>query len=633
VSLSPTLRRTLRRLGLVVAVVAGITVGTAPAASAHPTLLATTPQAGYSVAAPPTQITLVFDEPVKAHLVRLLDQDGHEQKTSPITPGLGGRQLTVRVLAPLSTGRYVVRWQVTAQDGDVVDSGFDFAVGSGAAGLRGHESTQTAGLPVVAALRWLLFISLAATLGTLVGEWLAHRAAPSARKPRPVIGAGLLLGLLAVGGLLAHLAATVGAGGRAGALLITQPAAFAAAAILYGRTRRRYVAAILLVVVAAEGLRNHLGTQHGLLGAALMAAHLTAGAVWVGALVHLLRAAHTNHAVTPVLPAFRDYARLAVALFATVVLTGTIAALQLIPTTDALTSTGYGQALVVKLAVFTIATALAWTNSRRLALAPHRLTRTARTEAVTLVTVLAVTATLVSLPTPAPATTDIGYPPPATGPTLRLGTLAGQVAVSIAASENQLEVRLRIPDDRIQLGEANPPQYQLTTTVRAPDGTPTTITLNPCGPGCYVGPMPWRTGTSQLDLHTTAAGWNGGAATFPIHWPARTTAGILPRIRAALHREQRLHLVETVTSDTSRPTPPPHTLTATSEEFLDGEPYASPPDPPTVVHRNPDKTTTVTFGLAAEGINVQLVVDSSYRILSETLAAPKHLTQRTFTYG
>jgi hypothetical protein len=40
----------------------------------------------------------------------------------------------------------------------------------------------------------------------------------------------------------------------------------------------------------------------------------------------------------------------------------------------------------------------------------------------------------------------------------------------------------------------------------------------------------------------------------------------------------------------------------------------------------------LTSGLPAEGIHVELEVDASDRIIAETLAAPKHLTRRTFTY-
>ncbi|NUR24794.1 MAG: hypothetical protein HOV67_30855 [Kribbellaceae bacterium] len=46
--------------GLVVALM----VGTTAPASAHPTLLSTTPEAGYSVPTAPARISLVFDEPV-----------------------------------------------------------------------------------------------------------------------------------------------------------------------------------------------------------------------------------------------------------------------------------------------------------------------------------------------------------------------------------------------------------------------------------------------------------------------------------------------------------------------------------------------------------------------------------------
>ena len=627
-----SLHPALRRLLLGAAAVALLIVGTALPASAHPTLLSTTPEAGYSVSTAPEQITLVFDEPVSvaAHGVRVLNADGNEIRTSPVMADQQGRRLTLRLLGAPAAGRYVVRWQVTAQDGDVVDSGFDFAIATGAAGLEGRETPGTAGFPVVVALRWLLFLALAGALGGLTGTRIAERTMPDAVHPRPLVRASATVGLLAAIGLLIQL--TVAAGtSRTTPLLAVEAAGFATAA--FGHRVRWLAGVALLAVVAAEGFRNHLGTQHGIVGALLLIVHLTAASIWIGALAHLLRVTRANRGRTAeTRAAFLAYARIALTLFAVVVASGTIGALLLIPTLQDLITTSYGLALSAKVAVVVIATLLAIAGRRRLATRRGRLDGPPRAEATTLVAVLVAAAILVSLPTPAPATNDLAYPPPASGPVLRLGTLAGQISVGIAASENQLEVRLRVPDDRTQLGETDPPPYRITARVSTTGQAAATITLRPCGPGCFVGPVPWRTGTNYLDLRVDTDGWHGGAAVLPVHWPAQIASDILPRIRQTMLKQPAIRIVETVTSDTTASTPRPQTVTVTGQDFLDSEPYGNPPDPQTAVRRTPTGHLVVTFGLPAEGIQVQIETDRDYRIVAETLTAPKHLTRRTFVY-
>ena len=48
--------------------------------------------------------------------------------------------------------------------------------------------------------------------------------------------------------------------------------------------------------------------------------------------------------------------------------------------------------------------------------------------------------------------------------------------------------------------------------------------------------------------------------------------------------------------------------------------------------RRPGGHTVLLFGLPAEGVHVELEVDTSYRIVRKTLAAPKHLTRRSLSY-
>ncbi|MGH9250469.1 MAG: copper resistance CopC family protein, partial [Acidimicrobiales bacterium] len=130
-------------------------IGGAGQAVAHPTLLATTPEAGYAVATAPRQLVMAFDEPVEPGAVAVLGDGGEAVRTGPVAVDQGGRRLVVPLREDLAAGRYVVRWTVTAQDGDVVESAFDFAVGTSSAGLRGRSGEQSPGLPVVVLLRWL----------------------------------------------------------------------------------------------------------------------------------------------------------------------------------------------------------------------------------------------------------------------------------------------------------------------------------------------------------------------------------------------------------------------------------------------------------------------------------------------
>lgn len=625
----------LRRILLSAAVTTLLLISSAAPANAHPTLLSTTPEAGYSVTAPPDQVVLVFDEPVSVEPrgVRVLDADQDEVRTSTVTADQGGRRLTVKLLDPSISGRYVVRWRVTAQDGDIVDSSFDFGVGTGTTELRGDEATGTVGLPATVALRWLLFLALALAIGGLFGSRLAERSAADARPPRSVIRPAALLGLVAVTGLLVQILIAAG-GGRVVPLLTIEAAGLAIVAIRGDRRPRWITGIAVLIVIGAESLRSHLGTQNGIVGALLLAIHLTAGCVWIGTLVHLLRLVRANSDRSLHLTSiFVAYARLALGWLGLVAVTGTVGALLLVSSTDELFTTAYGQALLAKIALVGVVVGLAVAGRRILGRGPAAVARPARGEAATLIAVLAASAILVSLPTPAPATTDLGYPPPAPGPAIRLGTLAGQIAIAMTASENRLEIRLRVPDDRSQLGDAPPPEYRLSARLSTTAQAAATIPLQPCGPGCYLAPVQWRDGINYVDTRVDAPGWNGGAALFTIHWAPQIAApDAIPRVRQALLAQRSFRVTETVTSDTSRPAPKPQTLTVTGREFLDSEPYGGPPDPQAITRRQPNGNTLLTFGLPAEGTHIELELDANSRILRETIAAPKHLTRRTISY-
>ena len=101
-------------------------------------------------------------------------------------------------------------------------------------------------------------------------------------------------------------------------------------------------------------------------------------------------------------------------------------------------------------------------------------------------------------------------------------------------------------------------------------------------------------------------------AVFQVHWAPHTSPGLLAKVRAAMDRQRSIRVGETVTSDTSRPAPPAHSLTVDGPEFLDSDRYGDPPDPETITPSQSGGHTVLTFGLPAEGIYAELQLESSY---------------------
>ncbi|MGI5254262.1 CopD family protein [Actinacidiphila glaucinigra] len=116
-------------------------------------------------------------------------------------------------------------------------------------------------------------------------------------------------------------------------------------------------------------------------------------------------------------PLLIAYARLAVWLFAVVVVTGLVSALLLVPFSD-LATTSYGQVLLAKLVLVAAASALAVAARRHLQ--RHQTPRRpAGIEAAVLAGVLALSAVLTVLPAPAQTDPSLPFAPAADGPSSR----------------------------------------------------------------------------------------------------------------------------------------------------------------------------------------------------------------------
>ncbi|WP_079077966.1 copper resistance protein CopC [Streptomyces sp. CdTB01] len=633
-ALAPSLRRPAAALLALAALTLAVLLGTASPASAHATLLFTSPAADATVADSPKSLVLVFDQPVSL--------SGSSVRLKPATPvgtaalSQGNRTVTVPVRGTLAEGVRTVDWQVTARDGDIMTGSYRFAVGPRTVALASGQTTTAKDPAPTTALRWLLFTALALLLGEAATSRLAARV-PDAPPRRPRSWA-LPAGLAGTAAAVALAALQVSQGSlasltdsRPGVPALAEIAGFALATIAIALRRRTWAALPLTAVLIAEALRAHPQAEQAVAGSVLTFVHLAAAALWTGALIHVLRtlaAWRGDRAAARAL--LLAYARLAAWLFAAVVTTGVIAALLLVPLDDLATTT-YGQVLLAKTALVAVAAGLAYAARHHLhRRATGRLPyRPARLEASVLAVVLAVSATLTVLRTPADAERPLSFAPPTTGPVVPAGTRAGEIGISARASTGQLIIDLTAP----QIGGTGDQSYALSATLADPRGSKRRLALRGCGTGCFYTPLTWRKGTSRLTLTATAGEeWAGGRAGLTITWPPRPDAALLRETVAAMKKAPPFTLHELVTSNTARGLGDLKQLPLTGKEFLASEPYGSGTAP--VITRLPDESGHRRLALAypAEHTQLDLTLDESGRILHETLTAPNHLVTRTFVY-
>jgi copper transport protein len=665
-------RRTARRIAMMVMLAGflGMALPT-PVASAHAYLLASTPPGGYAVPTAPADVSLDFDLPVTIGAVplALTDSAGAPKELGPAALSLGGRRLSAHVAAQLADGGYRIRWEVTADDGDVVSGVIAFTVGKAAGAIPEVPSGALAVDSVVVIVsRWVLFAGLALALGGLLGATLVARvlremATDGAGAPRPAILVGSVLGFAA-----ASVLAAAQIGGDAPRLISTGPGrivgvealAFASAAFLGWLGRRRgdprlsgAAGLVLLAVVAAEGVRAHPHADSPVWGTTLTITHLLTAALWVGALLHVLRTAHRwrdHPGWTSLL--IHDYARVALLGVAVVVATGTAEAIIVVPNLAALVTTTYGLVLTAKIALVAAVVVLAVLGRRRLRTAVRTTSgspigRAILVEMGALVGILAVTAVLVSVTPARPVNTELPAPPLPSGPVITLGTLAGQITVIAAASAGQLVIRMTSPD-RDDLGTDNADTggagadtpsidrgspsltYRLTARLESPEAPAVPLTLLGCGPGCFTTPITWRPGVNPLRITIDAPPWSGGAALLDVPWPPRADSSMLAEVLAAMRAVPQMTVHQAVTSNYSGYRGEEGALRISGAEFLNTEPYGSGTADVVILASRPEETE---LGLGFPGgIAVRLFIGADRRILREEETAPNHLITSTFEY-
>lgn len=367
------LRRTLAPAGAALVFVAMLALAAPQAAFPHAYLVRSTPEGGERLARPPATLFLYFSEPFveSSERVSLRRIDGESiGAPAPIRRGTVVRQS----LPPSLHGVIVAHWNVLSEDGHPSLGEFGFAVGdAGELPELSASASQSTPWGQSAAV-WLFFVGLALALGGLVSErFIWHRDPDVAHAPVAlgllVAATGALLHLVllaadragALADLRSHSDLALAFDTRAGRLTLVILGLLALAAACWRRLLPLAIVALLATTVASAA-RGHSGTSGHVWAVPADALHLAAAAIWVGALIHLLRVLYGTRGQERRETLGRGiggYASLALVTVLIAVGGGILTALAQFGSLEQLLETGYGRTLVVKGALIAAALAVA----------------------------------------------------------------------------------------------------------------------------------------------------------------------------------------------------------------------------------------------------------------------------------
>ena len=347
---------------------------------AHATLVQTKPAFAQRVETSPGQVLLRFDQSVEALPNAITVYTSKGRVVSGRTkPNDDPRVVTVPV-QKLERGGYTVRWRVTSADSHTVSGVYTFGVrhrappATAAFGAAGPGTAEHV-------VRWLYFLALALVAGGLGFRLLIARGPlPPAAERRFYRLAGLgAVGAIEVGVLAFLLRAEDAlqlpfgnflygdlsplAKMRFGVAFVAMTLGFvlvSALMFLAWLTDRPVLLwpAFVVSVVFAAGLSfsGHSASDagHSWLSELADWAHLSAAALWVGGLVQLA------FVVWPLAPelrrdAFLRFSRLATVLIAVLLSAGIYLSVLRLPRVSDLWTVGYGQVLLVKLGLVSLA--------------------------------------------------------------------------------------------------------------------------------------------------------------------------------------------------------------------------------------------------------------------------------------
>lgn len=557
-------------------------------ASAHASLVRSSPAAGAVLARAPTRIVLDFDESVRPGAgTRVVANSGGAaiRIGRPRLARGDSRRLVIPLAQRLRDGAYSVRWRIVSDEGHLIAGVFAFAVGRGQPPPQPTLSAGGSGLRLGFLIaRWLFLAGLLAAAGAAVFEAAVWRAAaatlPSAIRGRAAAAGGrvaslsLALGLaVAAAGGFASVVLTEDAlqirFGRvtAAAATLAGIAALTAALSLRVGAGRVPAAVAALLLLAAPTLGGHAldpGRPHTL-AVSVDLLHLAAAAVWFGGLLQLALAPLAARSLGRELQG-RLYAALArrfsnVALAAVLVLAagGLARALIELSAPAQLWETSYGRTLLVKSGLLAALLGLGALNRR--ALLPRLAAGVLRRSVFAELALLAAVVAAVALLTDLRPGRDQGSAPAGARASLPRGPAVPRSprdAVVFAREDGDLAVGVAVQTDGRRLA--------LTTSVLGPDGDAfnglrvryrlrspagsAATNADACAPGCYRATLTPPGRPRLLTLELSGGGRPGARLQFrlPAPWPPPDATALVRRATRAYRTLHTLVIHERLAS-------------------------------------------------------------------------------------
>ena len=391
-------------------------------ASAHATLVSTTPPGEEVIDRVPSEVKLVFDEAVEVvdGGVRVFGPSGERVDRAVSDVRGGGRTVVAPIDDPGTQGTYTVSWRVLSEDSHNLSGSFVFHVGTETGGTDIGDDASTVTDVAGGLARWTAYAGALVALGAALLAFANPREHAVRRRLRLIVMIGTGAGALATA--LTLVAQTADVSGRSltdaipltlditmdthsGRLAVLRMlllvAAGGSASLDRLWAKRPWVPGALTVcAMATWPLSGHAWTTSPRWVAVLAdLVHLAAVGTWVGGLFSL--GCSLRLAGDPVAMA-RRFSNTALVTVAVVAVSGALAAVFQLQSFDALLQTGFGQLLIAKVVGFAALVIIGWLNRARLASwserSAHVLVRFVRAEVAIAAIVLALTATMVNQP-------------------------------------------------------------------------------------------------------------------------------------------------------------------------------------------------------------------------------------------
>jgi copper transport protein len=408
-------------LVLVLALLAGPMAGVA---SGHAALVHANPAPGATLRNSPRTIRLTFSEAVEPSVSDVNVVDSADRSLSggaPVTTNASQRSIEVPVEA-LGRGTYTVDWRVvSSDDGHGTSGSYVFGVSVAPPGSAAVAGTSTpASSPLEVAARWVLLVGLVALLGAAVAG--VARYGGRGNSGLALAAGGWLASVVGLA-LLAEAQRRTASSSFAtfidtptGHAVIRRATAIAIAgvalAIAWRAPRARRGAFLVVALAAVAAIAFHVGAGHAATGPwpstvtiTAQTVHFAAAGIWFGGLAALLLGIRGEPSAAAG-DAVRRFAIVAAIALVVVVATGTLRAIDELSSFGQLFTTGYGRAILAKIALVAVIAGIAARNRRSVAAAATELRplrRRARLELGLAGLALAVAALMGTLAPPAPA--------------------------------------------------------------------------------------------------------------------------------------------------------------------------------------------------------------------------------------